>query len=321
MDRNQLEKMKIAELREAAAAEGIKNITKMKKQELIDALCENKLKEENNSELREKNITADRNMDADGEKYSDPVRRTNLMSGVLEIMADGYGFLRSDNYQSGENDVYVSQNLIRRFNLKTGDFITGNSRMQHEGERYQALLYVQTVNGDPIDVAIRRKSFDDLTPVYPNERLRLERGGVEYAMRLIDLVAPVGKGQRGIIVAPPKAGKTTLLKSIANSITANNPDVSLIVLLIDERPAEVTDMQRSIKGDVIFSTFDEEPQNHAKVAEIVLERAKRLVEHKKDVVILLDSITRLARAYNLVISPTGRTLSGGLDPGALYRPK
>ena len=321
MDRNQLEKMKITELREAAAAEGIKNITKVKKQELIDALCENKLKEENNSELREKNITADRNMDADGEKYSDPVRRTNLMSGVLEIMADGYGFLRSDNYQSGENDVYVSQNLIRRFNLKTGDFITGNSRMQHEGERYQALLYVQTVNGDPIDVAIRRKSFDDLTPVYPNERLRLERGGVEYAMRLIDLVAPVGKGQRGIIVAPPKAGKTTLLKSIANSITANNPDVSLIVLLIDERPEEVTDMQRSIKGDVIFSTFDEEPQNHAKVAEIVLERAKRLVEHKKDVVILLDSITRLARAYNLVISPTGRTLSGGLDPGALYRPK
>lgn len=254
-------------------------------------------------------------------QYSDPVRKTNLMSGVLEIMADGYGFLRSNNYQSGENDVYVSQNLIRRFNLKTGDFIIGNSRMQHEGERYQALLYVQKVNGDPIDVAIHRKSFDDLTPIYPRERLRLEVGGVDYAMRLIDLVAPVGKGQRGIIVAPPKAGKTTLLKSLANSITKNNPDVSLIVLLIDERPEEVTDMQRSIKGDVIFSTFDEEPQNHAKVAEIVLERAKRLVEHKKDVVILLDSLTRLSRAYNLVISPTGRTLSGGLDPGALYRPK
>lgn len=254
-------------------------------------------------------------------QYSDPVRKTNLMSGVLEIMADGYGFLRSNNYQSGDNDVYVSQNLIRRFNLKTGDFIIGNSRMQHEGERYQALLYVQKVNGDPIEVAIHRKSFDDLTPIYPKERLRLEVGGMDYAMRLIDLVAPVGKGQRGMIVAPPKAGKTTLLKSLANSITKNNPDVSLIVLLIDERPEEVTDMQRSIKGDVIYSTFDEEPQNHAKVAEIVLERAKRLVEHKKDVVILLDSLTRLSRAYNLVISPTGRTLSGGLDPGALYRPK
>lgn len=258
---------------------------------------------------------------ADTIQYSDPVRKTNLMSGVLEIMADGYGFLRSNNYQSGDNDVYVSQNLIRRFNLKTGDFIIGNSRMQHEGERYQALLYVQKVNGDPIEVAIHRKSFDDLTPIYPKERLRLEVGGMDYAMRLIDLVAPVGKGQRGMIVAPPKAGKTTLLKSLANSITKNNPDVQLIVLLIDERPEEVTDMQRSIKGDVIYSTFDEEPQNHAKVAEIVLERAKRLVEHKKDVVILLDSLTRLSRAYNLVISPTGRTLSGGLDPGALYRPK
>lgn len=254
-------------------------------------------------------------------EYSDPIRKTNLMSGVLEIMADGYGFLRSNNYQSGENDVYVSQNLIRRFNLKTGDFIVGNTRMQHEGERYEALLYVQKVNGDTIDVAIHRKPFDELTPIYPNERLKLETGGIDYAMRLIDLIAPIGKGQRGIIVAPPKAGKTTLLKSLANSISKNNPDAQLIVLLIDERPEEVTDMQRSINGDVIYSTFDEEPQNHAKVAEIVLERAKRLVEHKKDVVILLDSITRLARAYNLVISPTGRTLSGGLDPGALYRPK
>lgn len=253
--------------------------------------------------------------------YSDPVRRTNLMSGVLEVMADGYGFLRSDNYQSGDDDVYVSQNQIRRFNLKTGDFIVGNTRMQHEGERYQALLYVQTVNGDRVDVSIHRRSFDDLTPIYPQERLRLATGKIDYAMRIIDLVAPIGKGQRGVIVAPPKAGKTTLLKNIANSITTNNPDVQLIVLLIDERPEEVTDMQRSIKGDVIFSTFDEEPQNHVKVAEIVLERAKRLVEHKRDVVILLDSITRLTRAYNLTISPTGRTLSGGLDPGALYKPK
>ncbi|MEG1441643.1 MAG: transcription termination factor Rho, partial [Oscillospiraceae bacterium] len=217
--------------------------------------------------------------------------------------------------------VYVSQNQIRRFRLRTGDFIVGNTRMQHEGERYQALLYVQTVNGDKVDVALRRKSFDDLTPIYPTERLKLATSKTDYAMRIIDLMAPVGKGQRGIIVAPPKAGKTTLLKNIANSITANNPETQLIVLLIDERPEEVTDMKRSINGDVIYSTFDEEPQNHAKVAEIVLERAKRLVEHKKDVVILLDSITRLARAYNLTISPTGRTLSGGLDPGALYKPK
>lgn len=254
-------------------------------------------------------------------KYSDPVRKTNFKSGILEVMADGYGFLRTDNYQSGENDVYVSQNLIRRFNLKTGDFIEGNTRMQHEGERFEALLYVQKVNGDTIDVAIRRKSFDDLTPIYPERRLTLENGNMNYAMRLIDLICPVGKGQRGIIVAPPKAGKTTLLKNIANSITKNNPEVSLIVLLIDERPEEVTDMQRSIDGDVVFSTFDEEPQNHAKVAEIVLERAKRLVEHKKDVVILLDSITRLARAYNFLVAPSGRSLSGGLDPGALYKPK
>lgn len=253
--------------------------------------------------------------------YSDPIRRTNLMSGVLEVMADGYGFLRSNNYQSGENDVYVSSNQIRRFNLKTGDYIVGNARMQHEGERYQALLYVQTVNGDKVDVSIRRKPFEELTPIYPTERIRLERGKNDYSMRLIDLVAPIGKGQRGIIVAPPKAGKTTLLKSIANSITANHPDIHLIVLLIDERPEEVTDMQRSINGDVIFSTFDEEPSNHTKVAEIVLERAKRLVEHKQDVVILLDSITRLARAYNLTVAPSGRTLSGGLDPGALYKPK
>ena len=193
--------------------------------------------------------------------------------------------------------------------------------MQHEGEKFQALLYVQYVNGDRVDAALRRKAFEDLTPIYPTERIRLETQRTDYSMRLIDLIAPIGKGQRGIIVAPPKAGKTTILKNIANSITKNNPEVQLIVLLIDERPEEVTDMQRSIKGDVIFSTFDEEPENHTKVAEIVLERAKRLVEHKKDVVILLDSITRLARAYNLTIAPTGRTLSGGLDPGSLYKPK
>lgn len=254
-------------------------------------------------------------------EYSDPVHRTNLMEGVLEIMEEGYGFLRSNNYQSGPNDVYVPLAQIKRFRLKTGDYIVGNTRMQHEGEKFQALLYVQYVNGDRVDAALRRKSFEDLTPIYPTERIRLETQRTDYSMRLIDLIAPIGKGQRGIIVAPPKAGKTTILKNIANSISKNNPEVQLIVLLIDERPEEVTDMQRSIKGDVIFSTFDEEPENHTKVAEIVLERAKRLVEHKKDVVILLDSITRLARAYNLTIAPTGRTLSGGLDPGSLYKPK
>lgn len=315
---SELQNLKLKELQELAKEKGIKNISKLKKDDLINLLKASSADEKNvQSDAETKKSVASN----DGIEYSDPVRRTNLMSGVLEVLADGFGFLRSDNYQSGENDVYVSQNQIRRFNLKTGDYIVGNTRMQHEGERYQALLYVQTVNGDKVDVSIRRKAFDDLTPVYPNERLRLERGRCDFAMRMIDLISPIGKGQRGIIVAPPKAGKTTLLKAIANSITENNPDVHLIVLLIDERPEEVTDMQRSIKGDVIFSTFDEEPSNHTKVAEIVLERAKRLVEHKKDVVILLDSITRLARAYNLTVMPSGRTLSGGLDPGALYKPK
>lgn len=316
MTKNELQTMKIKDLQEVAKKNGVKNISKLKKDELIE-----KIIEEFASENKEE-TNIDNEQSAVGEiVYSDPVRRTNLKSGVLEVLADGYGFLRSDNYQSGENDVYVSSNQIRRFNLKTGDYIVGNTRMQHEGERYEALLYVQTVNGDKVDVSIRRKAFDDLTPVYPTERIKLERGRNDFSMRMIDLVAPIGKGQRGIIVAPPKAGKTTLLKSIANSISANNPDAHLIVLLIDERPEEVTDMQRSIKGDVIYSTFDEEPSNHTKVAEIVLERAKRLVEHKKDVVILLDSITRLARAYNLTVMPSGRTLSGGLDPGALYKPK
>ncbi len=325
MEKQQLEKLKIAELKEMAKEAGITGIGSLKKQELIEKIIEvnasDKNFEDNTLPDWKNNKAGKAGAEDKKQEYSDPVRRTNLMSGVLEILADGYGFLRSDNYQSGENDVYVPQNMIRRFNLKTGDFIIGNSRMQHEGEKYQALLYVQSVNGDPVDVSIRRKAFDDLTPVYPDERLKMETGAKDYSMRFIDLVAPIGKGQRGLIVAPPKAGKTTLLKNIANSITENNPEVSLIVLLIDERPEEVTDMQRSIKGDVIFSTFDEEPQNHAKVAEIVMERAKRLVEHKKDVVILLDSITRLARAYNLVVAPSGRTLSGGLDPGALYKPK
>ena len=217
--------------------------------------------------------------------------------------------------------MYVPQVQIRRFNLKTGDYVHGVTRKAGEGDRFDALIYVKTVNGDSVDKAIRRKPFEYLTPVYPDERIRLEREGCDYAVRLIDLLAPIGKGQRGLIVAPPKAGKTTLLKSVANCISDNNPEVNLIVLLIDERPEEVTDMKRSIKGEVIYSTFDELPEHHIKVAEMVLERAQRLVEHGKDVVILLDSITRLARAYNLTIPSTGKILSGGIDPGALHKPK
>jgi len=243
------------------------------------------------------------------------------VEGVLEVLPDGYGFLRSDNYLSGAKDVYVSPSQIRRFNLKTGDKIKGKGRIPKDGEKFQALLYVQSVNGDSPESAARRIPFEQLTPIYPNERITLETTPRELSTRLIDLIAPIGKGQRGMIVSPPKAGKTILLQKIANAITTNYPDIELIVLLIDERPEEVTDMQRSIKGEVVYSTFDKVPEHHIKVAEMVLERAQRLVESKKDVVILLDSITRLARAYNLTIPPTGRTLSGGLDPGALHSPK
>lgn len=243
------------------------------------------------------------------------------VEGVLEVLPDGYGFLRSDNYLSGPRDVYVSPSQIRRFGLKTGDKIKGKGRIPKEGEKFQALLYVQSVNGDSPEVASKRIPFEYLTPIYPNKRINLETTPRELSTRLIDLIAPIGKGQRGMIVSPPKAGKTILLQKIANAITTNYPDIELIVLLIDERPEEVTDMQRSIKGEVIYSTFDKVPEHHIKVAEMVLERAQRLVEQKKDVVILLDSITRLARAYNLTIPPTGRTLSGGLDPGALHSPK
>jgi len=243
------------------------------------------------------------------------------VEGVLEVLPDGYGFLRSDNFLSGTRDVYVSPSQIRRFGLKTGDKIRGKGRIPKEGEKFQALLYVQSVNGDSPEVAAKRIPFEYLTPIFPNQRITLETDPKELSTRLIDLIAPIGRGQRGMIVSPPKAGKTILLKKIANAITTNYPEIELIVLLIDERPEEVTDMQRSIKGEIIYSTFDKVPEHHIKVAEMVLERAQRLVEHKKDVVILLDSITRLARAYNLTIPPTGRTLSGGLDPGALHSPK
>ncbi len=243
--------------------------------------------------------------------------------GVLEIQPDGYGFLRAENYLPGNRDIYVSNAQIRRFNLRTGDHVKGKTRPQREGDKFAALLYINTVNGETPDRAIRRPSFDDLTPIYPTERIRLENAGNEkdLALRAMDLIAPIGKGQRGMIVSQPKAGKTVLLKKVANAITENHPEIHLIVLLIDERPEEVTDMKRSISGEVVYSTFDELPENHTRVAEMVLERSQRLVEQGKDVVILLDSITRLARAYNLVIPPTGRTLSGGIDPGALHKPK
>ena len=245
-------------------------------------------------------------------------------AGILEVMADGYGFIRCDNYLSGENDVYVSPSQIRKFGLKTGDHITGNMRVRGQGEKFGALLYVKSINGMLPSEAQKRYVFEDMTPVFPNERLRMERGGNDVAMRIVDLISPIGKGQRGMIVSPPKAGKTTLLKQIANSITVNHPDMHVLILLIDERPEEVTDIKESITGEnveVIYSTFDELPEHHKRVSEMVIARAKRLVEQGKDVMILLDSITRLSRAYNLVVAPSGRTLSGGLDPAALYMPK
>ena len=248
----------------------------------------------------------------------------NMADGILEVMPDGYGFIRCENYLPGENDVYVSPSQIRRFNLKTGDILVGNIRIKTQNEKYSALLYVQSVNGyKPFDAA-KRKNFEDLTPIFPNERISLETENAPLSMRMVDLLSPIGKGQRGMIVSQPKTGKTTLLKQIARSITATRPNMIVIVLLIDERPEEVTDIRESIEGpnaEVIYSTFDELPEHHKRVSEMVLERAKRLVEHKQDVVILLDSITRLARAYNLLVPPSGRTLSGGLDPAALYMPK
>ena len=245
-------------------------------------------------------------------------------NGILEVLPDGYGFIRCANYLPGENDVYVSPSQIRRFNLKTGDIIQGNTRIKTQGEKFSALLYVTSINGFHPSEGQRRYNFEDMTPIFPNERLRMERPGGTTAMRIVDLISPIGKGQRGMIVSPPKAGKTTLLKDVAKSILRNNRDMHLIILLIDERPEEVTDIKEAIQGsnvEVIYSTFDEQPDHHKRVSEMVIERARRLVEHKKDVTILLDSITRLARAYNLVIPPSGRTLSGGLDPAALHMPK
>ena len=292
---------KLSDLKEYAKELSIENISKYKKAELIEEILKAQ-------ELK----TPQQNNENDFSSH---------VEGILEVLEDGYGFVRSDNYLSGPNDVFVSPTFIRKFNLKTGDWILGKSRMQREGEKFAALIYIDKINNDSPVAAIKRQDFHSLTPIFPDEKIKLEVSKNGYPMRLIDLIAPIGKGQRGMIVAPPRVGKTTLLKDIANSITKNNPEITLIVLLIDERPEEVTDIKRSIDAEVIYSTFDELPQNHTVVSEMVLERAMRLVEHKKDVVILLDSLTRLARAYNLTITPSARTLSGGLDPAALYKPK
>lgn len=304
----EIENSNLSELRELAKEKGIKNISKFKKEELITILKNN-----TNTEPNERKETSDRYKITNEDDF--------IVEGILEVLPDGYGFLRGENYLPTPKDVYISPIQIKRFRLNTGDMVKGIARNPSEEEKFPALIFVGEVNEQSPENAYRRKSFDDLIPIYPTERLKLETIPNEYAMRMIDLMSPVGKGQRGMIVAQPKVGKTTLLKKIANSITTNNPEVELIVLLIDERPEEVTDMKRSINGTVIYSTFDEVPEHHVKVAEMVLERAKRLTEQGKDVVILLDSITRLARAYNLVIPTSGRTLSGGLDPSALHKPK
>ncbi len=308
------EGLTLAELKDMAKEKGVKNISKLKKEELIVALSN---KETDKVEIKKE----DKNSSTTSGGYKLTNEGDEFVEGILEVLPDGYGFLRGENYLPTPKDVYISPVQIKRFRLDTGDIVKGIKRTPKEGEKFPALIYVGEVNGEHPEKAMKRRSFDDLTPIYPNKRIKLETTPNEYTMRLMDLLSPIGKGQRGMIVAPPKAGKTTILKKIANSITSNNPDIELIVLLIDERPEEVTDMKRSIKGDVIYSTFDELPEHHVKVAEMVLERAKRLTEQHKDVVILLDSITRLARAYNLVIPSSGRTLSGGLDPSALHKPK
>ena len=314
----ELQELSLAELRERAKNEGLKNTSKFKKEDLISILRE---------KMSEKNVQADTDEKSDfkeiitEEGYKLTSEGDEVVEGILEVLPDGYGFLRGENYLPTPKDVYVSPIQIKRFRLDTGDKVRGIKRTPKEGEKFPALIFVGAVNGEHPEKAMKRRSFDDLIPIYPKDRIRLETVQNEYTMRIMDLLCPIGKGQRGMIVAPPKAGKTTILKKIANSITTNNPEAELIVLLIDERPEEVTDMKRSIKGDVIYSTFDELPEHHVKVAEMVLERGKRLVEQHKDVVILLDSITRLARAYNLVVPASGRTLSGGLDPAALHKPK
>ena len=338
--REKLETLPLAQLKELAKSRGIKGISIMKKSEIIDLLVEEADKMEKEDAAKKGREAASARTEGRSEKGereesdSSDVDRISqekealdsgeTANGILEVMADGYGFIRCENYLPGENDVYVAPSQIRRFNLKTGDIIVGNTRVKTQGEKFSALLYVKTVNGYSPAEAQHRYNFEDMTPIFPDQRLNLESGNNNVAMRMMDLISPVGKGQRGMIVSPPKAGKTTLLKNIAKAVTKSYPDIRLIILLIDERPEEVTDIKESIQGknvEVIYSTFDELPEHHKRVSEMVIERARRLVEHKQDVMILLDSITRLARAYNLTVPPSGRTLSGGLDPAALHMPK
>ena len=348
--REKYESLSVAALRDIAKARGIKGISTMKKAEIVEAMLAEDAKEaaakKPEPRYEHVNRTAPRGETPEKEEPkregtqrpegrhehtekvdTEPYAELDsgcMAHGILEVMPDGFGFIRCENYLPGENDVYVSPSQIRRFNLKTGDIISGNTRIRTQQEKFAALLYITSINGFHPSEAARRKNFEDLTPIFPNERIRLENGSNSMAMRIVDLVSPIGKGQRGMIVSPPKAGKTTLLKQVARSVTKNNPDMHLIILLIDERPEEVTDIKEAIEGDsveVIYSTFDELPEHHKRVSEMVIERAKRLVEHHKDVMILLDSITRLARAYNLTVPPSGRTLSGGLDPAALHMPK
>lgn len=329
MMREKYESLPLATLKELAKTRGLKGVSTMKKAEVIELM----LKEDENEKKKEKKSSQEtvKEMSANtGDKELKELHDIDKLDsgvavcGILEVMPDGYGFIRSANYLPGENDIYVSPSQIRRFNLKTGDILEGNTRIKTQQEKFSALLYLTKINDiDPL-VAMKRKNFEDLTPIFPDERLRMECGRTSTAMRIVDLLSPIGKGQRGMIVSPPKAGKTTLLKQVAQSVRKNNPEIHLLILLIDERPEEVTDIKESIEGDnveVIYSTFDELPEHHKRVSEMVIERAKRLVEHKKDVMILLDSITRLARAYNLTVPPSGRTLSGGLDPAALHMPK
>lgn len=335
--REKYESLSVAALRDLAKKRGLKGISALKKSQLVEAMLEederDKEKEEARTEVKtEKTETKTEEKpavrDTGRAEERIPMDTAQLDSGqkadgILEVMPDGYGFIRCANYLPGENDVYVSPSQIRRFGLKTGDILQGNIRIKTQSEKFSALLFVTSINGiAPNDM--RRYNFEDMTPIFPNERLILERQGGSMAMRIADLINPIGKGQRGMIVSPPKTGKTTLLKDVAKSLLKNSPDMHLIILLIDERPEEVTDIREAIVGknvEVIYSTFDELPEHHKRVSEMVIERAKRLVEHKKDVTILLDSITRLARAYNLTVPPSGRTLSGGLDPAALHMPK
>lgn len=326
--KEKLQTLPLTTLREIAKDKNIKGTSTMKKAELIEALLalpENESGNDRNDRSDKHTVKTGTSDDTVKQEY-DPelVDTSSEANGILEVLAEGYGFIRCANYLPGENDVYVSPAQIKRFGLKTGDVIIGNKKIKNQGEKFSALLYIKSVNGYSVAEVMRRPSFEKLTPIFPNERLHMEISSSSTAMRIVDLISPIGKGQRGMIVSQPKAGKTTLLKQIAKSITTNNKEMYLIILLIDERPEEVTDIKESIQGDnveVIYSTFDELPEHHKRVSEMVIERAKRLVEHKQDVCILLDSITRLTRAYNIVVAPSGRTLSGGLDPSSLYMPK